>query len=335
MSEITVNRAILHIFDFLSGNVALSERTLNMEDKWISNYVNQLVRKCHTDMRGRHGQFQENGKFISLLKSYESEESSFREYSRQASECVSEYLKSTENQSADLLFADYRVDDVPFIGMYILENQKVYTHFSGADSDGNLSNTLMYHACVLPSASRKISGFAIVNMMNNDVSYVDEIKWTLGEVKVMKDLILECSAERSTKEILSEVEEVVREVAETCDENPTILLSKYKNYVNTEMEEKETLKTEDLAVHVFSDSDKLQDAFISTSLEHDLPPVVEVPSASLKRSMKNQKIRTDTGIEVSFPTEYFENPEMIEFINHPDGTISIEIKNIGKIINRK
>lgn len=50
--------------------------------------------------------------------------------------------------------------------------------------------------------------------------------------------------------------------------------------------------------------------------------------------MKNQKIRTDTGIELSFPTAYFENPDKIEFINNPDGTISIEIKHVGKITNR-
>lgn len=46
------------------------------------------------------------------------------------------------------------------------------------------------------------------------------------------------------------------------------------------------------------------------------------------------KIKTDTGIEITIPSDFFDNSEYIEFINNPNGTISISIKNVGKIINR-
>ncbi|WP_405352536.1 hypothetical protein [Ruminococcus sp.] len=49
---------------------------------------------------------------------------------------------------------------------------------------------------------------------------------------------------------------------------------------------------------------------------------------------KSQKIKTDTGIEITVPVEYFEDDRYIEFINNNDGTISIALKNIGKLINR-
>ena len=132
-----------------------------------------------------------------------------------------------------------------------------------------------------------------------------------------------------------DVQEVVSEVAEKCDENPTILLSKYKSYVQNALQETDSISTQDLAVNVFNDSEAMQDTFISTSLEHELPQQLPITQSNVRSSMKNQKIRTDTGIELTFPTEYFENPELIEFINHPDGTISIEIKKIGRIINKK
>ena len=101
------------------------------------------------------------------------------------------------------------------------------------------------------------------------------------------------------------------------------------------MQETDSISTQDLAVNVFNDSEAMQDTFISTSLEHELPQQLPITQSNVRSSMKNQKIRTDTGIELTFPTEYFENPELIEFINHPDGTISIEIKKIGRIINKK
>ena len=43
---------------------------------------------------------------------------------------------------------------------------------------------------------------------------------------------------------------------------------------------------------------------------------------------------TDTGIEISFPVEYGENPEFIEFSTEENGLISIELKNIGSIENK-
>ena len=39
-------------------------------------------------------------------------------------------------------------------------------------------------------------------------------------------------------------------------------------------------------------------------------------------------------MEITIPAGYFENQEYFELINNPDGTMTIELKNIGKIINR-
>lgn len=335
MSELIINRAVLHVYDFLSGTVAPSESVLNLEDKWIQGYLNSIVRRCHYDARIQEGSFHSESTFLKLYEDFEAEGCSFVEYSQKTGEYVSEYLKSTDGQSYDILFVDYRMDESPYLGMYLLENQKAYTHFCGADSTGNINNTIQYHSCVLPSGSRKIASYALLKTISHEVSFCDDTKWTLGDVQVMKDLILACDSKRSHKEVMLDVQEVVSEVAEKCDENPTILLSRYKNYVQNALQETDAVSVEDLAVHVFNDSEKLQDTFISTSMEHDLPQQLPVSSHTVRSTMKNQKIRTDTGIELTFPTEYFENPDLIEFINHPDGTISIEIKKIGKITNGK
>ena len=49
---------------------------------------------------------------------------------------------------------------------------------------------------------------------------------------------------------------------------------------------------------------------------------------------EHHKIKTDTGIEVSFPVEYMQNREFIEIKTNPDGTLRIELKNINKIVNK-
>ena len=132
MSELIINRAVLHVYDFLSGTVAPSENVLNLEDKWIQGYLNSIVRRCHYDARIQEGSFHSDSTFLKLYEDFEAEGCSFVEYSQKTGEYVSEYLKSTDGQSYDILFVDYRMDESPYLGMYLLENQKAYTHFCGA-----------------------------------------------------------------------------------------------------------------------------------------------------------------------------------------------------------
>ena len=52
------------------------------------------------------------------------------------------------------------------------------------------------------------------------------------------------------------------------------------------------------------------------------------------KKMRKHKLSTDTGIEITIPTDYFENTEFVEFFKNDDGSMSITLKNIQNIINR-
>ncbi len=56
------------------------------------------------------------------------------------------------------------------------------------------------------------------------------------------------------------------------------------------------------------------------------------PSYAIKKVQKH-KIKTDTGIEITFPSGYIEEGKYIDVRTNHDGTMSIEIKNVGKIKN--
>ena len=61
---------------------------------------------------------------------------------------------------------------------------------------------------------------------------------------------------------------------------------------------------------------------------------IPIPDKIIEKKFRTHKIKTDTGIEIDFPLEYTDNNDRIEFINNPDGTLSIVIKNVTKITNR-
>lgn len=63
---------------------------------------------------------------------------------------------------------------------------------------------------------------------------------------------------------------------------------------------------------------------------------VAVPEMTdTNKKFTKQKLKTDSGIEINFPAHFYGNPDVMEFINNPDGTISILIKNIGKVVNKQ
>ena len=44
--------------------------------------------------------------------------------------------------------------------------------------------------------------------------------------------------------------------------------------------------------------------------------------------------KMDNGIELIVPLDVYRNGDLIEFVNNPDGTVSIMLKNIEKISNQ-
>ena len=328
-----LNTAVLHVFDCSSGISVFSQISLNLDDAVIDQYVTKQIRRAQNDIRCRKGYFREDSIFLSKLNKFVNQEINFTDFTIEASKEIERFLREKALKSYDVLYASWTVDDIPYTGFLVLESQPAYIHQTSQEN-GLISNTIIRNHSVMPSASKKINTFAVINTAVMEISYCDATDWGEGDTGFLQDMILNCTSEPSRKELLDTVNEIAEDIAVQYDENPTLLLSKFKNYVKNNTEESLPLTTEELAVHVFNESEEMQNAFISRSVEHELPAEIDIPRTAAVHKMKNQKIRTDTGIELTFPTEYFENTDMIEFITHEDGRISIEIKNIGRITNK-
>ena len=145
-----------------------------------------------------------------------------------------------------------------------------------------------------------------------------------------------CSApwRPSSREVLEAVTTVVEEVAEEFGANTAVALSRAKAYVAENAEESDEVDARELGREVFADQPRVAERFEAAVEKGALPERVVVEKAVAKRVTKSHKIRTDTGIELTFPAEYGENSDFIEFFSTPDGRIEIALKNIGAIENR-
>ena len=171
-------------------------------------------------------------------------------------------------------------------------------------------------------------------MRSMSVVFCDKPRSISGEERlIIPDGLLQCSSEASSKEVIDTVTRIVEEVADEYGANSAVALSKAKARVSEAADEEEYLAPWDMAADVFED-EPLQKRFEEAVAEERLPERIPVEKKVAQRVAKNHKIRTDTGIEITFPSEYSNSSEFIEFVNAPNGLIRIELKNIGSIENR-
>ena len=221
-----------------------------------------------------------------------------------------------------------------YFAFMLLEAKQAYMHEVGYGESGAQKNDIARHHAILPNPSQKVPSFAVVESKTLTVSFCDKERTIAGENRwLIPDGLLQCSMEASSKEVFDTACRIVEEVAEEYGANKAVAVSKAKAYISSNADESDELAPWDLGEEVFDD-EPLQKRFEEALAEEALPERVVVEKSVAKRVAKNHKIRTDTGIDITFPAEYGENPDFIEFVSGSNGLINIELKNIGSIENR-
>lgn len=352
---IRINHAILHVFDFTSCVNVFSQEELDLDSRQMKSYVTKQARKCLTHLDNKRGEFSADSNFAPELRSYFRGERGFIDLSVQIADFIAGELgRMGKSESTDLLVVDFEeeikleagsTEDEEiaasfdgrvnrYFGLFLLESKQAYIHAVGYGEQGAPSIAIERHHAIMPNPSQKISSFAIVDSRTLEVAFQDKLRSIAGQdTYLIPDGLLQCSMEASSKEVIDEITNIVEEVAEEYGANSAVALSRAKAYVSEAAEDGRGVSPRELAEEVFED-EPLQDRFVQAAVEEDIPERVRVDKKAAERIARNHKIRTDTGIEITFPSEYAHNPDFIEFASMPNGLISIELKNIGQIENK-
>lgn len=353
-----INHAILHVFDFTSCVNVFSQTELDMESRQVKSYVTKHVKKAFGNIDNKRGEFAPDSMFASELQSYFAGQRDFIGLSVQIAEFISTELgRMSKSESTDLLVVDFEEEEQlqggstdeaaveasfegkinRYFGIFLLESRQAFMHSIAYGEDGQPCNEIERHHAILPNPSQKISSFAVIDMRSMEVAFQEKKRVIAGEERwLIPDGLLQCSMQASSKEVIDELSRIVEEVATEYGVDPVVALSKAKAYVCDAAEEAQEadIAPFDLAQEVFDD-EPLRERFVACAVEEQIPERVRVEKKAAERITRNHKIRTDTGIEITFPSEYANNPDFIEFASTPNGLISIELKNIGHIENRR
>lgn len=351
-----INHAILHVFDFVACVNTFAQVEMDLSSKNAKNYVTRHAKRTLSNMDNKRGEFASDSMFAEELRSYFRGQRDFVDLSVQIAEYISGEMGRMEKaESTDLLVLDfeddpdatvremteeeaeaaYKAQGKRYFALVLLESKQAFMHETGYGEGGEVQNTIMRHRAILPNPSQKVASYAVIEAKGLGVTFCDKARTIAGDERwLIPDGLLQCSMEASGKEMFQAVQRVVEEVAEEYGANTAVAVSKAKAYVSENAQDSDEVYPEELGREVFRDDPALQKRFEEAVAEEELPERVVVERTVAKRVAKNHKIRTDTGIEITFPAEYSENPEFIEFAKSADGLMSIELKNIGRIENR-
>lgn len=332
-----INHAVLHILDFDSGVTVFSQRELELDARTVRSFVTKHLARARSAADNRRGSFAEDSAFAGELKRFFFGEREFMDLSLDVAEFLSQELARADKlESCDVLVADFTDDDdVRYFAVLLLQSRMAFMH-EVENGQSGASCGIARHYAILPSPSQKLASFALVRASTMEVLYQDKKRSIAGEERMLiPDGLLQCSTGVSSKEVIDTVSRIVEEAAEEHGAMASVALAAAKAAIVERVEEDEDLPPWDVVDEAFEDEPVLRDTIKRALAEEHVPEHVTVERAQVQRAaVKNQKIRTDTGIEISFPAEMARNPEYINFVNEPNGLISIELKNIGAIENR-
>lgn len=332
----SLKKAILHILDASSGMMVLSDEALDVSDASINAFITKHIEKIFGDASLRKGEFSENSGFKQQLIEYIKEQdiTAFSQFiAKRLYEGVSQ---SDSPDASDLIVCECSINEQEILAVLRCENKIGYTH-QVMQEEGKVKNQIINHYAILPTTSQKISECAFVDMGDMTVRYKGKKRSIDGEkTDLIADILLECIYDISPRESVNAVRKIAKEVTEENGGDSIETLSKIKEYITENVEEGENkfLETEKVAEKVFDGKPVMREEFKEKLEKAQVPQKVEVNQYVTSKLAKDVKIVTDIGVEISFPAEYYSNRDYIEFINNDDGTISIQINNIGEVMNK-
>lgn len=332
-----INHAVLHVLDFDSAVNVFSERELDLDTRAARTFVSRHLLRARSAADNRLGSFAEQSAFAGEIKRYLFGEREFLDLTLDIAEFLSGELSRAEKlESTDVLIADFDdEDDVRWFAILLLSSRQAFMH-EVESASGSTSCGIARHYAILPNPSQKVASYALVRASSLEVLYRDKERVIAGERRqVIPEGLLQCTEGISSKEVIEQVSRVVTEVAEEHGANTAVALAAAKAAMVEAIEEDEELPPWDIVDEAFEDEPQLRDAVKQALRDEQVPERVHVERAQGRRAaVRNVKIRTDTGIEITLPAELAHNSEYVSFVNEPNGLISIELKQIGSIENR-
>ncbi|MBR5229293.1 MAG: nucleoid-associated protein [Oscillospiraceae bacterium] len=336
--SIRIERAILHALDPAAGMPVLSEEPMTIDEE-VREFLETHFIKCLESDEAQKAALMEGADFRQRM------EALGRAVMETGGPAETEAFVAESRHLAGQIFKVISENpDIPrgdFISMICRESSsggrtwfaglKMNYHdgFAHYYMNGNLS--IVGQRVLLPGVGRKIEEAFIVELGSLQIKVIEKKYLMMDETRqaYLSEKILGCVPEISERSKLMAVKKAVQKAnKEVLGDRKVVeqeLMSRMHGYL---MSDDEPLVGE-MCREVLRDYPQVRPMVEEELLSNriDLDDTVQVQPKTVKRFEK-QSVKTANGIEVKIPADLFSDQNAVEFIQNPDGTISLLVKNI-------
>ena len=325
MIDLYIKRIVIHQFTPNDTELILSDQLLTITPR-IDEYFRKKLSKVFSD-EAKRGMFAEDNVFLSYLSD------DLMESSVKIAQLWKEEFVISENQKTnDLVFIQFDKDGVEHFAFLRIALKENFTHIS-SDSESPIKVTQNN----LPSAAQTPDEALVINCSNHHYYLIEKrVKHNGSFANYFSENLLQVQPEQSVKKSIKMVEQTAQKIAESLQQDDFAFQSKMKAAIHKNLEEEQELSPEKLADQLFDSNLTARLTFVD-ELKESIPEPIQVADIDHSRQTKkleNQKLSLSNGIQLIVPNNVYDDAESVEFIQNPNGTYSILIKNIEDIQNK-
>lgn len=325
MIDLYIKRIVIHQFTPNDTELILSDQLLTITPR-IDEYFRKKLSKVFSD-EAKRGMFAEDNVFLSYLSD------DLMASSVKIAQLWKEEFVISENQKTnDLVFIQFDKDGVEHFAFLRIALKENFTHIS-SDSESLIKVTQNN----LPSATQTPDEALVINCSNHHYYLIEKrVKHNGSFANYFSENLLQVQPEQSVKKSIKMVEQTAQKIAESFQQDDFAFQSKMKAAIHKNLEEEQELSPEKLADQLFDSNLTARLTFVD-ELKESIPEPIQVADIDHSRQTKkleNQKLSLSNGIQLIVPNNVYDDAESVEFIQNPNGTYSILIKNIEDIQNK-
>lgn len=325
--SLTFKHTIVHVLDKEMGMPLLSSDLLTLNDE-TEDFITRHLIKIFESSASSEAVFKPEA---SLPLQFETPltEAHFIALSNEIAQAFYNYLQQYEHiASGDLVATSFIMDSENYFALLKLNYKEAYTHYV-EQVDGTVVTKIIKNKGIFPGGSKQVDEGIIINTDSLKTVILDNSK-----DKYLK-LLFDLEAALSVKETIKAIENVASKVIEAHYTNPVSAMSELKHNITESIAKTQTIPVEEIMEQTFGEDETV----FSSCLEHleafGLKETkIEINDQKITNKFASQKLKTDTGIEIKLPAHLFKDPDFIEVINEPNGTLSIMIKNVSQLMSK-
>lgn len=317
--------AYLHVLDAQSNVKLLSERPMQL-DLEISEYASKHIEGFfeHLDIS--------TSDLINATK-IERENFDFKELSLAVADLFFEAMQKTEDiKPCDLMCLKFDREGVEYIGFLKLNFRTSYAHAVEVE-DNLVTNKIIRQVTTLPYKSQKVEEGFLIDKSNNIALIKDKLVTIDGsKTKYIAEEVLGLQSDMTVKRKIDLITKTAQKVMEKYDDQPLVKTAAVKKMITAHLDENGSLDMSTIVNQCF-ETKVAREAYVQELQEKGIEPETLIVNESQRKKLRRtQKIKTASGVEIVLPFEYVSRSENLEIVTHPDGSISIELRNLGEIL---